>query len=75
MKITDTIGMVLKRKGNAKILSMRPEQSVFEALELMAQYDIGALLVLTGENLVGIFQSGTMRASARCSGTSRGRRW
>ena len=55
MKITDTIGMVLKRKGNAKILSMRPEQSVFEALELMAQYDIGALLVLTGENLVGIF--------------------
>jgi CBS domain-containing protein len=55
MKITDTIGMVLKRKGNAKILSMRPEQSVFEALELMAQYDIGALLVLSGENLVGIF--------------------
>ncbi len=55
MKITDTIGMVLKRKGNVKILSITPEQSVFEAIGVMAQHDIGALLVLSGDKLLGIF--------------------
>jgi CBS domain-containing protein len=32
-----------------------PIDTVFHALTLMAQHDIGALLVLDGENLVGIF--------------------
>lgn len=55
MKITDTIGSVLKFKNQSRILSIGPEHSVFEALELMAKHDIGALLVLTGDRLVGIF--------------------
>ena len=55
MKITDTIGLVLKKKSQAKILSIAPEQTVYEAIELMAEYDIGALLVLSGNKLVGIF--------------------
>ena len=54
MKITDTIGSVLKRKGEAMILSITPEQSVYEALEMMARYDIGALLVCSNDKLVGI---------------------
>src|SRR5580658_7096393 len=54
MKITDTIGSVLKGKGEAKILSIAPEQLVYEALEMMAEYDIGALLVLSNGRLAGI---------------------
>jgi CBS domain-containing protein len=54
MKITDTIGLVLKSKGGAKVLSISPEQMVYEALEMMAEHDIGALLVLSSGRLAGI---------------------
>jgi CBS domain-containing protein len=54
VKITDTIGLVLKSKGERKVLSIAPEQLVYEALEMMAQHDIGALLVLSGSRLAGI---------------------
>ena len=55
MKITDTIGSLLKSRPRNRILSIAPEQTVFEALELMAQHDVGALLVLSHDELVGIF--------------------
>ncbi|HET7104451.1 MAG TPA: CBS domain-containing protein [Terracidiphilus sp.] len=54
MKITDTIGAVLKAKRSNSILSIGPGQSVYEALELMARHDVGALLVLSGTKLLGI---------------------
>lgn len=54
MKISDTIRTVLNAKRDRNILSIAPEQSVYEALEMLAKYDVGALLVLSGERLVGI---------------------
>ncbi|MGA9352544.1 MAG: CBS domain-containing protein [Terriglobales bacterium] len=54
MKITDTIEALLRTKGNAKIFSVSPEQSVYEAIEKMALEGIGALLVTSENKLVGI---------------------
>ena len=54
MKITDTIETVLRQKAFNKILEISPDQTVREALALMAEYDVGALMVLDGGRLVGI---------------------
>jgi CBS domain-containing protein len=49
-----TVQSILDQKGD-EIWSTSPNATVFEALQLMAEKDIGALLVLDGEELVGIF--------------------
>jgi len=54
MSISGTIGLVLKDKGKSKILSIAPEQTVYEAIEMMAKHNIGAILVLSDNRLVGM---------------------
>jgi CBS domain-containing protein len=54
MKISDTIGMVLKSKGDNWVQSIAPEQTVYDAIQKMSEYDIGALLVISNRQLVGI---------------------
>jgi len=54
MKLTDTIGSLLKTKDQKQVLSIEPGQSVFEAIEKMAEYSVGALLVISEGRLVGI---------------------
>jgi CBS domain-containing protein len=34
---------------------VRPDETVFEALQLLAQYEVGALMVMEGGRLVGVF--------------------
>jgi CBS domain-containing protein len=54
MKFSDTIGLVLKSKEENRVLSVAPDQSVYEAIERMAKHGIGALLVISDHKLVGI---------------------
>lgn len=53
MKLVDTLSTVLKQKGR-EIWSVTPEASVYEAIEMMADKQVGALLVVSQGRLVGI---------------------
>ncbi len=54
MRLTDTVKDVLNGKERKIVLSITPEQSVYEAIEKMADEQVGALLVMSGEELIGI---------------------
>jgi CBS domain-containing protein len=54
VKLTDTITSVLKSKDENRVLSVTPDQSVYNAIETMAKHGVGALLVIANHKLVGI---------------------
>jgi CBS domain-containing protein len=53
IKLSGTVGSVLKRKGS-EIWFVTPDQTVYEAIENMANKGVGALLVISAGKLVGI---------------------
>ena len=53
MNLTGTVQSIIERKGGA-FWAVSPEQSVYEAIELMANKGVGALLVMSRDELVGI---------------------
>ncbi len=50
----NNVRQLLQSKGH-KVWSATPETSVYDALKLMADKNVGALVVLEGERLAGIF--------------------
>ena len=53
MEIIGTISAILEHKG-AAIWSIPPDTTVFDAIRLMADKNVGALLVMSGDTLVGV---------------------
>ena len=49
-----TISEILDRKGGM-VLSVTVNETVYDAISLMAQVNIGAVLVQDGDNIAGIF--------------------
>ena len=48
------VSELLKNRGPS-VWRVAPEATVFDALHLLAQHDVGALLVMEGDRLLGIF--------------------
>ncbi len=53
MEALDRVSAILKDKG-VQIWSITPEATVYEALEIMASKEVGALPVVSGGRLVGL---------------------
>ena len=53
MQLTDTVGSLMKHKGS-QVWAVPPGASVYEAIEIMADKQVGALVVIAEGKLVGI---------------------
>src|ERR1700730_8530513 len=53
MDVSGTIEAILAQKGT-EIFSVSPDATVFEAVEIMANKNVGALLVVENDKLVGL---------------------
>lgn len=49
-----TVGQLLKTKKQSELITITPERTTLEALQIMADKDIGAILVLSEGKLVGV---------------------
>ena len=49
-----TVESILKKKGNA-VYSVKPEATILDALKLMTEKQVGAVLVMDGDAVKGIF--------------------
>jgi CBS domain-containing protein len=62
-----TVKQLLSAKGS-QVYSIRPDAKVYEALESMAEKDVGALLVTEGSRLVGIISERDYARKVRLHG-------
>jgi CBS domain-containing protein len=50
-----TLQQILNEKKHQEIISIAPDRPVYDALIVLAEYKIGALAIMQGAKLVGIF--------------------
>jgi CBS domain-containing protein len=53
MKLVEMVSSILRRKGR-EVFSLPPHASVYDAIEMMADKHVGALLVISEGKLVGV---------------------
>ena len=71
MKCADTIELVLKGKPDNRVLSVTPDHSVYEAIEKMAVEGVGAMPVISANQLVGILSERDYARKVILRGTAR----
>ena len=49
-----TVAQILKSKPDQRVATIKPDSAVLEAIKLMAERNVGALVVLDGEKVVGM---------------------
>jgi len=49
-----TVAQILKSKPDQSVATIAPDAAVFEAVKTMAERNVGALVVLEGEKIIGI---------------------
>jgi CBS domain-containing protein len=54
MNTAITVGQVMRKKGYG-FLGIGPQATAYDALEIMAEKNVGALLVIEGGLLIGVF--------------------
>ncbi|MCX8157368.1 MAG: CBS domain-containing protein [Verrucomicrobiae bacterium] len=54
MAFTGTVSAVLQQKKHSAVYSVGPDQTVFEAIGKMAEYNVGALVVVENGRLMGM---------------------
>jgi len=53
VNLHDSVDRILRQKGSG-VFSISPDATVYEALEMLEEKNVGALLVMAGDNLVGL---------------------
>ncbi len=66
MDVSGTIGAVLNQKSR-EIYSVSPDATVFEAVQLMDTKNVGALLVMDGQRLVGVISERDYTRKPMCT--------
>ena len=68
MRVLDPVSLVLRKKG-CDIWSIPSDATVYSAMQMMADKDVGALLVMDDGQLVGLDFGERLRAKSHPSGT------
>lgn len=54
MEVAESVSSLLAHKPTAELWHVSPNDTVFDAIKLMAEKNIGALLVMEGDRIAGI---------------------